>query len=425
MIKIQRLAMALIRQFRPIIVKIFPIAFLRSVKKLMIKQSVKEVSAYKLPPFDPSNGQKGVNLIGYIQGEIGLGQSCRLVAAGLEVSKVPFIVYNYQQVSAMRSEDHSWDHKISKETPYNINLFHINPYEVPLAFSTLTPAFWDNKYNIAFWLWELEDFPPEWCFAINCFHEIWTPAEFVSESIRKVTDKPVYTMPYFLQVSTDPSMNRKRFNLPEDVFLFLTMYDCNSTMERKNPMGAVYTFKKAFSPNDTGVGLVIKVNNPTEEDLKKLRQELKGYANIWLLSGVYTKVEINSLIADADVLVSLHRAEGFGLVPAEAMLLGTPVIATNWSANTEFMDCQTACMVDYTLVPIEKDCGPYHKGQRWAEPNLDQAADYMRKLYQDSEYYCHLVDAGRSAVSRILSREQAGERIRNRVNEIFQRVSDR
>lgn len=419
MAKVRNLLMAWTMKFRPVLVKLLPIGFLRAVKKRVIHNATNEVQKYLLKPFLPSSGKNGVNLIGYIQGEIGLGQSCRLVAAGLEAAGVPFTVYNYQQVSAMRSEDHSWDHKISNQTPYNINLFHINPYEVPLAFSALSPAFWDNKYNIAFWLWELEEFPPEWCFAINCFHEIWTPSEFVSKSIRKVTDKPVYTMPYFLQASVDSSLDRKEFKLPEDVFLFLTMYDCNSTMERKNPTGALRAFKKAFSPDNKKVGLVIKVNNPTAEDLKKIWKKLNGYENIWLLSGVYAKAEINSLIANVDVLVSLHRAEGFGLVPAEAMLLGTPVIATNWSANTEFMDSETACMVDYTLVPIEQDYGPYRKGQRWAEPNLDQAAEYMRKLYEDKEFYHSISKSGITSVGRILGKEQAAEKIKNRVDEIL------
>lgn len=423
MVKIQKAIFDVTQKFRPILIKIFPMDFLRQAKKRILNHPMQEIYAYQLKPFVPGNRPKGINLIGYIQGEIGLGQSCRLVAAGLEESGVPFVICN-QRIGNMRNEDHSWDHKISTQMPYAINLFHVNPYELPIVCMNLTSSAWDGRYNIAFWLWELEEFPPEWCFAINCFHEIWTPAEFVSESIRKVTDKPVYTMPYFLQASADPTMDRKRFQLPEDVFLFLTMYDCNSTMERKNPMGALRAFKKAFSPKDTKVGLVIKVNNPTEEDLSKIRQELKGYENIWLLSGVYTKPEINSLIADADVLVSLHRAEGFGLVPAEAMLLGTPVIATNWSANTEFMDAKTACMVDYTLVPIQEDCGPYHKGQRWAEPNLDQAAEYMRKLYEDVEFYHSISKLGKASVERILGKEQAAKKIRNRVDQILRQTEN-
>ena len=47
--------------------------------------------------------------------------------------------------------------------------------------------------------------------------------------------------------------------------------------------------------------------------------------------------QLNSLIRLCDVFLSLHRSEGFGLVMAEAMNLGTAAVATGWSANTEFM----------------------------------------------------------------------------------------
>ena len=414
----RRLILTLTRQLRPVLVKVFPIEVLRALKQRLIRRSTRETEEFQLRPFDPEVGETGVNLIGYIRGEIGLGQSCRLVAGALEASGVPFTIYNYRQVSAIRSEDHSWDARISRETPYNVNLFHINPYEVPLATAVLPPKLWAGRYNIAFWLWELERFPREWTSTLNCFHEVWTPSEFASESIRRVTDKPVRTMPYYVTAPTDPKLSRGRFGLPEGVFLFLCMYDCSSTMERKNPMGAVRAFKMAFSPHEAGVGLVIKLNNPAEKDLRLLREELAGYQNIWLLPEIYTKVEINSLIGLSDAVVSLHRAEGFGLVPAEAMLLGTPVIASNWSSTTEFMDGESACLVDCRLIPIEEDVGPYQKGQRWADPDLKQAAGYMRRLYEEPEYRRRLSENGKRRAETLLGREQAAEKIRARLREI-------
>lgn len=414
----QRLFLEIVQKLRPILMKVFPIEFLRSVKKGLIRHSTKQLSRYQIKPFHPAEGEYGVNLIGYVRGESGLGQSCRLVAGALEASGVPFGIYNYQQVSSIRNEDHAWDRKITQETPYCVNLFHITPYEVPLAFSSFPKRLWDGRYNIAFWLWELEEIPDEWKLSLQCFHEVWTPSEFASESIRRATDKPVRTMPYYVTAPTDPKLSRGRFGLPEGVFLFLCMYDCTSIMERKNPMGAVRAFKMAFSPHEAGVGLVIKLNNPAEKDLRILREELAGYQNIWLLPEIYTKVEINSLIGLSDAVVSLHRAEGFGLVPAEAMLLGTPVIASDWSSTTEFMDEESACLVDCRLIPIEEDVGPYQKGQRWADPDLKQAAGYMRRLYEEPEYRRRLSENGKRRAEALLGREQAAEKIRARLREI-------
>ena len=158
----------------------------------------------------------------------------------------------------------------------------------------------------------------------------------------------------------DTTLNREYFGLPEDKFLFLVMYDSNSTIERKNPTGAIRAFRKAFK-NNPDVGIVIKVNNARPKDMEHLNRMLNGCRNVYFITDTLTKIEVNSLIQKADVFVSLHRAEGFGLVMAEAMIVGTPVIATNWSSNTEFMNSDVACMVDCNFVSLEKDSPPYKK----------------------------------------------------------------
>ena len=56
---------------------------------------------------------------------------------------------------------------------------------------------------------------------------------------------------------------------------------------------------------------------------------LAGSENVIVIDKEMDKQEVNSLIKCCDVLISLHRSEGFGLVLAEAMYLGVPVIATN------------------------------------------------------------------------------------------------
>ena len=50
------------------------------------------------------------------------------------------------------------------------------------------------------------------------------------------------------------------------------------------------------------------------------------------------RARVNGLLAACDAVVSLHRSEGFGLILAEAMYLGKPVVATGWSGNMDFMN---------------------------------------------------------------------------------------
>lgn len=402
--------------------KIFPIEFLRTTKKKLVEM---KVSRYKKQPINKEKfleKPKGVNLIGDIRAEIGLGQSMRLVANELNLSKYDFAIQNFQLGGNVRRNDTTWDHKMKNDTPYSINLFHINPYEIGLAYMYLDKEIWKDRYNIAFWLWELEEFPEEYKRVIKFFDEIWTPSEFTSNSIRKVTSKPVYTIPYYVTAACDIKYDRKYFGLPDDKFLYLIMFDSNSTMLRKNPVSAIEAFKRAFPKDNHQVGLVIKVNNPDPKNIDFLQSMLKDYNNIYYITKVMDKIEVNSLIADVDVFVSLHRAEGFGLVMAEAMLLKTACIATNWSSNTEFMNSENACMLSFEMTKIQKSEGCYEEGGVWAEPSIAEAAVYMRKLKEDIDFYQQIVDNAYVSVLEQLGEKRIVQMLKTRLDDIHRKV---
>ncbi len=401
--------------------KFLPIGILRAIKKVYLNHLIEK---YESKPIDREEFQRmeyGVNLIGDIRAEIGLGQSMRLIANELELSKYSFGIYDFQLGGNLRREDITWDFRMLENYPYAVNLFHINPQEVALAYLYLDRDIWKNHYNIAFWLWELEEFPKEYIETIKFFDEIWTPSEFASSSIRKVTDKPVYTIPYYVLADTDKRFNREYFHLPEDKFLYLVMYDTNSTMERKNPVGTLMAYKRAFLGSTANVGLVIKVNNATVQDLQVIREQLGDCKNIYLITQTLDKIQVNSLIADVDVFVSLHRAEGFGLVMAEAMLVGTVCVATDWSSNTEFMSADSACMVPYCKTPIQKSAGNYKKGCVWAEPDVGVAAAYMRYLYENPVYYRQLADDAKKQIEKVLGKERIIGMLEERLQRIAQK----
>ena len=100
------------------------------------------------------------------------------------------------------------------------------------------------------------------------------------------------------------------------------------------------------------------------------------------------------LVASSDVILSLHRAEGFGLLLAEAMWLGRAPVATAWSGNMDFMDPESAALVNWTSVAAEDSQGMY-SGARWAEPDLDQAAHLLRKLALDPQARAQLAERAR------------------------------
>lgn len=399
--------------------KLLPIGMLRSMKMRYLERMIRN---YKKESVDRARllaKEAGVNLIGDIRAEIGLGQSMRLLANELELSKYPFGIYDFQLGGHLRREDHSWDCRMREDCPYRMNLFHVNPQEVGMAYLYLDKEIWRDRYNIAFWLWELEEFPEEYIETIKFFDEIWTPSEFASSSIRKVTDKPVYTIPYYVLAAADEKFDRAYFELPEDKFLYLIMYDTNSTMARKNPVGALWAYKRAFPQEEKEVGLVIKVNNATEEDLRIIREQIGEERNVYFITRTLDKIQVNSLIKTVDVFVSLHCAEGFGLVMAEAMLLGTVCVATDWSSNTEFMNREVACMVSYHKAEIESTAGNYKKGCMWAKADVEEAAGYLRKLYEDRAYYEQLAAAAKRKAEECLGKDRIVSLLEQRLGDIL------
>lgn len=409
---------------KPVLLKVFPHELLRRMKGRVIRQSHKKLLDVVLEPFDRTRFIDGINLIGNIKADTGLGQSCRLVAAELEYSRMPYSVYQYDQLGIMSSTDMQFAGKISSDLPFNINLIHINPHELGLAFQQLGQKVWDGHYNIGFWLWELEEFPEEWTPCFHCLDEIWTPSEFISRAVRKKTKLPVKTVPYHVKTRLDQVYGRSEFGLPEDMYLFLMMYDRTSMTERKNPEAVIQAYKKAFTRRDKA-GLVIKINNCTEEEINALKKELEDYPNVYFISQVMDRSHVNSLIRCVDAVVSLHRAEGFGLVLAEAMMLGTPTIATNWSSNTEFMTSDTSCLVDCQLVELKNDLGLFKKGNRWADPDIGQAASYMKRLYEDPAYGREMAHRAKSYIEDRLSMERISGIIVERIGEIYEEQENR
>ena len=295
-----------------------------------------------------------------------------------------------------------------------------------VAYLSLGKDVWDYRYNIGYWAWELETFPEEWLPAFKLVDEVWTPSDFVTNTLKKYTDKPVVTVPHCIEPVASAQYGRKHFNLPEDKFLFLIMFNSGSVMERKNPLAAIKAFKQAFLKDEAtknkykDVGLVIKISESelSADDEKIISSIVDKEDNIYFMCGQINKTEVNSLLKDVDVYVSLHRSEGFGLVMAEAMYLGTPVIATAWSGNTEFMNDDTACMVGYDMIELDKDYDVFKKGNVWADAHIDEAADYMVRLYEDKEYYNTKAVNGQAYAREHLAYKRSADIVSERLRQI-------
>ena len=361
---------------------------------------------------------KGVNLIGYIRAEMGLGEGARSDARALAAAEIEFGIINFERENPARMGDLSWQHKECSNAPFSVTLWHINADYLHLARATIPAFLVEKSYHIAYWAWELETMPEGWRPALDEVDEIWVPSEFVRQAISSETTKPVVCIPHCVAPSPVESFDRDYFGLPKEPFIFLAMYDTRSMAERKNPKAALNAFIAAFDAEDESATLVLKVNNATDESMIALREIIGTRRNIIVLTDDHSKSEIDSLINAVDCFVSLHRSEGFGLGPAEAMSLGKSVIVTNWSGSTDYTDASHCIPIDYELITLAQDYGPYLKGQRWADPSLEQASAAMRRLADDPDLARELGTRAKEFIEAEFSPRAVGEKIKSRLADI-------
>lgn len=331
----------------------------------------------------------GINLIGWFDAELGVGESARLAAKAMDTTSIDTALVPLKVNCLASREDHSLSSRLVEHNPYPINVFHIDAPQSADIDHHHGGNFRKGKRNIAYWAWELPDFPDIWMNYFKYYDEIWTPSNFVRDSVTMKSPLPVLTIPHCIDFKTPQKPDREKFSLPSDKYLFLFAYDLNSYQPRKNPKATIRAFKKAFAGKEgQDVGLVIKTHSieGNKEAYEELQSHLTGIENVYLIDRRLSREDVYNLMYSVDAYVSLHRAEGFGLTVAESMYLGKPVISTNWSATTEFLNQSNGCPVDFNLVELEKNFGPYTQGQIWADPSSEHAAELMRKLFEDRKF---------------------------------------
>ena len=362
----------------------------------------------------------GLTLIGYLHAESGVGESARATLRALASTDLPHSAQDFRVGNVARMAE-TVDGRLLNGTQYAISLFHINADQLPVARTFIGEAPFTHTYRIGFWAWELENFPREWDAAFGHVDEVWVPSSFCQRAIAARSPVPVLVMPHAIDILSELQPDRPRFKLRQDSVVFLAMADMMSLAGRKNPFAAIAAFASAFPGADHNAQLVVKIAHPDRDPaaLKKLQALAAQCPGIVLLTRPMDRSELNTLLDSVDCFVSLHRSEGFGLVIAESMARGKVVIATGWSGNMDFMNALNALPVDFDLITLPADEGPYRQGERWAEPRHDDAVAKMRLVASDPALRQRLGQKAKADCERWLSPQGVGAAMAARARSIL------
>ena len=367
-------------------------------------------------------------LVGHPFSAIGMAEHVRSAfrafrAAGVTPGLVD--IYGLDRNKDLDFEREFADH-VTPSLSDKVNLFCINADEVEQAMGVLEhlgsgPAF-QKAYNIIYPAWELSIYPEPWAKILDRFDEVWAPSRFIQDAIAPATKRPVVHMPLAVDLTVSSFLGRRHFGIPENAFVCLFFFDFSSYAERKNPFAMLEAFEKLVAQRPHApLHAVVKYKggddgNPAR---KALEARLKGLgAQAQAITRQLSDNEIKNLVRCCDVFVSLHRSEGFGRGPAEAMIMGRAAVATNYSGNLDFMTPETSLLVDYELIPVAEGAYLFGENQVWADPSVDHAVELIGRLVDDPAGARALGERARRHIRTHFSARAVGLRYAARLEEL-------
>lgn len=367
---------------------------------------------------DVSREKSGIDVYGYLNAELGVGEAGRLAIAALEAAQVPVSAIS----DAVTLSRQSYEYITTNEARHSTILMAVNADQLPTKYESLGREFFSDRYVIGQWFWELEEFPERNIGSFSLVNELWAPTKFIAEALRAKAPPhiAVQHMPLPLVMpKIDETFSRTNLGIPNS-FMFLFTFDFLSVLKRKNAMGVIDAFCLAFQPGEGPILVLKSINGDKRiKELEMLRWHARHRKDILIIDTYLETGQTSALMNESDCYVSLHRSEGLGLTMAEAMLLGKPVIATAYSGNMDFMTDETAYLVPWVKTKVGKDAEGYPAQCMWAEPSISEASLFMRQVFLEPELAVQKGLVARDDLLQRFNMKVCGERMRNRLVEIW------
>ena len=388
------------------------------------------IHAAQLPSLAGMEHAVDVQVTGPFGKASGLGQSCRLAGEALQRTSLSTNLVDFGLDNPTPSGFGSRA-VTSEPVSARVNLLHLNADAVPLAYAYLPDVF-TGSYNIGFFYWELSTPAVPFELALRMLDEVWVASEYGVSVFQPFSDIPVTNVGTPFQAVPDipraraRALLRERLGIDDETFVFLTTFDSYSWPTRKNPLGALAAFQQAFGEGDDAM-LILKTHNARNVGHDSQRSELERLfaaaerdPRVVILDETMQYEDLLRLKKGSDAYVSLHRSEGFGYGPIEAMALGVPVVCTAYSGNMDYCSQDTAWLVSYELIDVsEREYIFVRPGHKWAEPSVADAATQMRRCYEEEALRQRIAGTAREFVTANFSVEAIAKRYEARLQRIL------
>lgn len=328
-----------------------------------------------------------VSIIGFHKGVLGIGEDARSLFDCLISIGILAELIDVSSASLENFSDTTQFHGFEASRPTaSILIFCMPAFEMMRVITMLNiKKTHRSEYWIGYWPWETTALPNELMAAYNEVDEIWAASRFLLDVYSSQTERTVSLIGHYVNLGRS-FLDHELEDIFAGKFTFISVFDFNSKISRKNPLATIKAFRIAFPKRNNKVQLVLKTLHASmqESDFEIVRNAIGDDTRIVIIDGAISKSEISGLIAASQAYVSLHRSEGFGRPLVEAMMLGTPVIATQWSGSADFLDETTGFPIRSVTRPVLADEYPYAAGL-WAEPDIQHAAACMSEVFHDPQ----------------------------------------